>query len=122
MQHDTGTDMTTQPKPGEAPEYPIEVQSIGEEYRWLRENLPGHRILSQALMEASGRKLDRLNIQAADGRLKSLFFLLSEGGLVKSTRTPPSHYQTQPCLECGWATLIQTDEGLRCKTCGARQQ
>lgn len=63
--------------PAESCETAIPVVSVSEEYRWVKKNIPGARVIRQSLINCPGFPADRLIIEQPDGSEKPLFFNLS---------------------------------------------
>lgn len=55
----------------------IAVESVADEYKWLRKHYPGYTFLQQTLLEKDGKWYDRLDIKTANGDDRSIFFDIS---------------------------------------------
>ena len=55
-------------------EHAIPVETIGDEYAWLRRHLSGCRIMSQRLSEGPGYRVDILELQLPNGSTRDLYF------------------------------------------------
>ena len=53
---------------------PIKVNSVPEEYQYIRENCEGCRVISQALINEGKSYYDELKVQKPDGTTVSYFF------------------------------------------------
>ena len=53
---------------------PIKVNSVPEEYQYIRENCEGCRVISQALINKGKSYYDELKVQKPDGTTVSYFF------------------------------------------------
>lgn len=55
----------------------IDVQSVPEEYNWLRQNYPGYKTLQQSLVFEEGKPYDVLKITTSKGITKEVYFNIS---------------------------------------------
>jgi hypothetical protein len=62
---------------GSSPEKAIIVDSIAEEYTWVRENCPGFAPSMQALVHHNGKPFDVLTLRAATGAERQVYFDIS---------------------------------------------
>ena len=53
---------------------PIKVNSVPEEYQYIRENCEGCKVISQALINKGKSYYDELKVQKPDGTTVSYFF------------------------------------------------
>jgi hypothetical protein len=74
-------------EPGSSRRHAIVVRSVEEEYVWLREHYPGHRVTSQALCLDGNGLFDVLQIESESGDARELYFAL---GRPLKKRTRPS--------------------------------
>ncbi|MBI5857337.1 MAG: hypothetical protein HZB42_06775 [Sphingobacteriales bacterium] len=51
-----------------------EGPGIAAEYKWLRENYPGYKLISQSLNGKDGKKYDIMAIETRDGEKKTIYF------------------------------------------------
>lgn len=55
----------------------IIVNSVPEEYQWLREHYPGYKLIQQSLVFDEEKPYDILEFKTADGRKKEIYFDIS---------------------------------------------
>lgn len=55
----------------------IIVNSISEEYQWLRDHFPGYQFIMQSLVHEGGKSYDVLKIKTTSGDIKSFYFDIS---------------------------------------------
>jgi hypothetical protein len=63
-------------EPGSSRRHAIVVSSVEEEYVWLQEHYPGHRVTSQALCLFPEGAVDVLEIESEGGEARELYFAL----------------------------------------------
>jgi len=98
---------------GHSPQTAISVGSIGEEYAWVAKNLPGARLLSQALTIVEGRAFDVLTLAIESGDERQVFFDISSFyGHERRRKTSATS-----CPYCGAA--LRTEMASQCFECGA---
>lgn len=68
------TRKATKTKDGKSIENAIKVNSVSEEYLFVRKNCPDCTIISQALIEHNGKPYDVLNLEKSDGTKISYYF------------------------------------------------
>jgi uncharacterized membrane protein YkoI len=51
-----------------------EAKGVAEEYKWLREQYPGYKLIEQSLSSEGKKHYDILKIQTKDGEEKSIYF------------------------------------------------
>jgi hypothetical protein len=51
-----------------------ESEGIGEEYKWLRENYPGYKMIRQSLSHKGDKSYDILEIETKEGEKKQVYF------------------------------------------------
>ena len=68
-------------EPGSSRRHAIVVRSVEEEYVWLREHYPGHRVTSQALRLDADGLYDVLQIESKSGEARKLYFTLGWSSL-----------------------------------------
>jgi hypothetical protein len=62
---------------GHSPQTAISVGSIGEEYAWVARNLPGARLVNQALTYFERKPFDALTLTIESGNEQEVFFDIS---------------------------------------------
>lgn len=51
-----------------------EGEGVGEEYKWLRENYPGYKMIRQSLNHKDNKSYDIISIETKDGEKKQVYF------------------------------------------------
>ena len=51
-----------------------EGPGVDAEYKWLKKNYPGYKMISQSLDHKGSKHYDLLHIQTADGEKKTIYF------------------------------------------------
>lgn len=62
---------------GSSPERAIVVGSVGEEYEWVRRNLPGYAPVMQALQHVNDEPFDVLTLRNDRGDERRVYFDIS---------------------------------------------
>jgi hypothetical protein len=100
---------------GSSPERAIRVRSIAEEYRWIQDNLPTHRLACQGLLQHAGRMYDLLTLRSEMGDEREVYFDISDfygkGGGGTRERS-----EGAPCPYCG--APLRTEKAKQCLKCG----
>jgi hypothetical protein len=97
---------------GCSPQTAISVGSVGEEYAWVARNLPGARLVHQALTFFEGKPLDVLTLSMELGDERQVFFDISSFyGRERGRRS-----SVAPCPYCGAA--LRTESAKQCFECG----
>ncbi len=55
----------------------VTAKSVNSEYEWIRNNYPGSKVQSQALVKEKGKYYDVLTVTLADGSKKAFYFDIS---------------------------------------------
>ena len=50
------------------------LEGIAKESEWIRQNLRGWRKVGQALLQADGRRYDRIDLAGPNGATKAIYF------------------------------------------------
>ena len=51
-----------------------ETKGIAAEYKWLRDNYPGYKLISQSLDTKEKKRYDIMEIETANGEKKTVYF------------------------------------------------
>jgi len=51
-----------------------EMEGVAAEYKWLREQYPGHKVIKQSLSNEGKKHYDIIQIQTKEGEEKSIYF------------------------------------------------
>ena len=55
-----------------------EGPGVSAEYKWLRENYPGHKVQGQSLNNKGGKSYDIITITTAEGQTTKVYFDISQ--------------------------------------------
>ncbi len=97
---------------GSSPETAIVVGSIGEEYAWVAQHLPGARLVIQALTYHEERPFDVLTLETESGDQRQVYFDISSF----FGRERHVGLSAALCPYCGAA--LRSEKAKQCFTCG----